>query len=435
MLVNDYSAGWYKELTALPRFASEGRVAFRAGLETMTALLQEMGNPQDAYSCIHVAGTNGKGSTASLLAAIGTSTGRRMGLHTSPHLYDFSERMRIDGFPAPGSWLGGAVKQCMPLFQKHDASFFEATTALSLLYFAARKVDYAIVEVGLGGRLDATNVIQPELSIITSIDLDHTDILGPTIAQIAAEKGGIIKAGIPILTACDATATEVLHKIATERGAPFASIQPRIEIHSSSARGQSITVQSASRTYRDLFLGLAGAHQTRNAALAITAAEQAFADLNYAHVARGLREIVELSGLRARLECIRENPLIVVDVAHNRASLAAALKHVQQYCERTLWVIFAAMTDKAIPSMASALAESGAFVLACGLASPRAAGPVALTRELLHADASVVFGGSVQYAWEYLRCEATEQDAVLVAGSHQLAEQVLPAMALTPPQS
>ncbi len=416
---------WEESLSVLPRFSTGGARAFRPGLKTMTALLRDMGNPHLAYPCVHVAGTNGKGSTASLLSAIGTSTGRRMALHTSPHLCHVGERMRINGTPASAAWLASAVGRYRSLFVKHCASYFEATTALALQYFADNDADCAVIETGLGGRLDATNVIVPVLSIITHIDLDHTDILGHTIAQIAAEKGGIIKPDIPVITGCGAPAANILREMASERRSAFHEVGQDCEILHATPYSQTITVHTPMRSYQSVRLGLAGYHQTRNAVLAIRAAEQVFAEMNPEHVATGLRKVCRLSGLRGRLEPIKDQPLMVLDVAHNPASLVAALQHVRRYCTGSLMVLFAAMKDKAVPEMASALAEARASVLACSLESDRAMADAALSRIMNEAGVPVIFSGSVSTAWHHAHSIATENDAVLVAGSHQLIEQVL----------
>ncbi|MDZ4700969.1 MAG: Mur ligase family protein, partial [Rhodothermales bacterium] len=187
-------------LLGLPSFSVAGAVAYAPGLERIAALMAGMGDPHRVLRVAHVAGTNGKGSTSSMLAAIGTSTGRRVGLHTSPHLYRLQERMRIDGVAIPDGRLAGLVGRYVDLFEAVGPSFFEATVALSFLYFAEEGVDLAVVEVGLGGRLDATNIVEPSVCAITTIGLEHTAILGDTLEAIAAEKAGIIKAGVPVVS-------------------------------------------------------------------------------------------------------------------------------------------------------------------------------------------------------------------------------------------
>src|SRR5690606_30389522 len=187
-------------LHALPRFAEAGAAAFRPGLARMRALMEAMDLPHERFASVHVAGTNGKGSTASMTAAMATAAGWRVGLHTSPHLFDVAERLRLDGTPAPHAWIADAVARYRTDFARIEPSFFEATVALSFRYFADEGVDLAVVEVGLGGRLDATNVLTPRACGITTLGLDHTDLLGDTLEAIAREKAGIAKPGVPLLT-------------------------------------------------------------------------------------------------------------------------------------------------------------------------------------------------------------------------------------------
>ncbi len=391
----------------------------------MSDLLHALGNPHQGLQCVHVAGTNGKGSTASLLAAISTSSGRRTGLHTSPHLLRVNERMRIDGVPAPDAWLARTITRYRPAFDAIGPTFFEATTALAFLFFAERAVDLAIIETGLGGRLDATNVIQPALSIVTSVDLDHMDILGGSVSEIAREKAGIIKAGVPVLVCAEGAASKVLFDVASDRNAPFH--KPRCAVDSVDLMPDriSLTARTAANNYPDLEIGLAGRHQVANAVLSICAAELLFSDLVPQAVYDGLRHVARLSGLRARLELLLHEPTTVLDVAHNPSSLAAALDHMRTHCSGRLFVLFGAMMDKDIAQMAAALAAAQARVAACKPDSARSLGATDLKTALQAQGAEVVHCGSVADGWRHLCDAAQDEDAVLVAGSHQLAAEVL----------
>ncbi len=269
-------------LDALPRFAEQGAAAYRPGLERMGALLGAMGRPHERFPSVHVGGTNGKGSTASMAAAIAAAAGLRVGLHTSPHLLDFSERLRLDGVPAPPEWIADAVARFRAAFGRVGPSFFEASAALALLYFAEADVDLAVVEVGLGGRLDATNVLAPRVAAVTNVSLDHTDLLGHTIAAIAREKAGIAKPGVPFLTAAQGEALGVLRASALAAGAPFEAVRETVavQIRGGQSRGEDagglgLTLQTPVREYGALNVGLPGAHQAWNAALAVRLAEVA----------------------------------------------------------------------------------------------------------------------------------------------------------------
>ncbi len=212
----------YNFLMSLPRYDKRGAASLKPGFERINKLLALVGNPHRAYPIAHVAGTNGKGSTCSMLAAIGTAAGLRVGLQTSPHVFDVTERMRIDGVPARAAWLDRTVRILRRPIEQIGPSFFEATTALSFLYFAEHSVDLAVVEVGLGGRLDATNIVDPVVCGITAIGLDHVAILGSTLPAIAAEKAGIIKPGVPVFTSnTNPEVLQVLRAKASKIGAPL----------------------------------------------------------------------------------------------------------------------------------------------------------------------------------------------------------------------
>ena len=207
-----------RRLLALPRFAGAGAAAYKPGLGRTRALLAALGDPHTVVPTVHVAGTNGKGSTASFAASVAQAAGLRVGLHTSPHLATLRERMRVDGRPAPPDWLDGALARWGGAVDAVGPSFFEATVALSLLYFAEQDVDLAVVEVGLGGRLDATNVLAPLVAAVTHVGLDHTDLLGDTVEAIAREKAGIAKPGVPFLHAVAGEARPALEAEARGRG-------------------------------------------------------------------------------------------------------------------------------------------------------------------------------------------------------------------------
>lgn len=354
-------------LLDLPRFAGRSGPGYNPGLERMESLLYAMGNPHRAIPVVHVAGTNGKGSTASMIAAIGTASGRRIGLHTSPHLMRITERMRIDGVPAPEAWLAGAVDRFRDVLKETGPSFFEATTALSFLYFAEMATDAAVIEVGLGGRLDATNVVDPAVCVITSIGLEHTEILGADHKMIAREKAGIIKAGIPVVSGVrKAHGRDVIRKVARECDALF--IEP-----------------SAEETRR-MEPGIRGMHQKQNAALAVAASRVIWADLKSESVERGLKEVVALSGLRGRLEEVA--PGLIVDVAHNADGIATALSEVRK-AGVPVHVILALMSDKDCDAVAAVIAEGAASVDVLDLRGDRLMPAAELRDKLLVHDVDV----------------------------------------------
>jgi len=295
-------------LENLPRFATSGAVAMNPGLDRIRALLAAMDHPERGMPVMLVAGTNGKGSVASMVAAIGTASGLRMGLHTSPHLLNVTERMRVDGTPAPAAWLDATLDRYRPDLERIGPSFFEVTVALSLLWFREARVHAAVVEVGLGGRLDATNIREADVSVITSIGMDHTDLLGATLPAIAREKGGIIKRGKPVVLGCmESDAERELEALAGAAGAQV-------------LRGDAVVLPAG------LSVDLPGPHQQRNARIAVAAARAWHgAGITDVAVRTGLEQVRALSGLRARLETVSTSPRIIVDMGHNADAIATAL--------------------------------------------------------------------------------------------------------------
>ncbi len=415
----------HQYLLALPSFAHLGDPAYQPGLATMERLMDAMGAPHQAFKSIHVAGTNGKGSTASMVAAMASAAGYRTGLHTSPHLFSFTERMRLNGVPAPKAWIADAVQRFASTFEKVQPSFFEASAALAFLYFAEHQVDLAVVEVGMGGRLDATNVLYPELCIITHIGLDHTGHLGTTRTAIAREKAGIIKPGVPVVTAVrPAYVRAVLEAQAERQAAPFhdAIAETRIRRTRSMPTGVTMHVETPVRRYPDLHVSLAGRHQATNARLALRAVELALPTLTETTIRQGMAKISTRSGLRGRCEVLQSLPVIVADAAHNADGLQTALAFMDQWPKPTgqLFVVFGTLRDKAVTDMMHLLAEAEAIVLPVAIPGPRG-----LTMEVLHQHLDGhhiprVPVDDVPAAVNWFQMHARTADRLLVTGSHRV---------------
>lgn len=296
----------------------------KLGLDNIRALCDFLGNPQNRYPVVHIAGTNGKGSTAAILESILLAAGYKVGLYTSPHLVRFNERVRVNREEVPDAFIEGFVGQLRPEIEKHKATFFEATTALAFQYFADRKVDIVIIETGLGGRLDATNVVLPVFSVITSIDKDHTDRLGKSLVKIAFEKAGIIKPERPVVVGnLKSAAFRVVAETAERKGAPLtaaAECAP-VKLLKSDWSGSRFRVAEDFSPSGELFLNLAGRYQGENLSVALAAVEllreQGFSISPKACEA-GARSVF----WPARLEMISKEPPVVLDVAHNAAAAA-----------------------------------------------------------------------------------------------------------------
>ncbi len=399
------------------------------GFERVDALVKAMGHPHRQFESIHIAGTNGKGSTASMVAAMLSAAGfARVGLYTSPHLVSMRERIRCDGVMVSADWMNAAVIRYQSVMEEVQPSFFEAMTALAFLYFAEVSVSAAVVEAGLGGRLDATNILVPRLSVITGIDYDHTNVLGHSLRAIAREKGGIIKSGIPLLTATGRPeALHVLESIAARLDAPVHVTHRECRV-SAMLRPHGLEVSAATplESYDRLTVELAGAHQSANVLLAIRAVEL-FHGVDIAAVRTGLQNMRALSGLRARLEALATSPLSILDVAHNEAGLRAALAHACAWCRGRLFVLFGLVRNKAAEKMAQALFESRAIVYTCDVSSKRGIGAGELAGILRSWHVPVVQAGSVEAAYTHVLRRAVSEDVILICGSHYVAGAFLEA--------
>jgi len=304
-------------------------------LDRMRAFLRELGNPHLAYSTIHIGGTSGKSSTSTMIAAALQAAGRRTGLHTKPHLHSMTERARIDGRPIPNERFGALLQSMMPAIERtvkaHGRpTYYETLLALAFSYFAQERVDVAVIEVGLGGRLDGTNVVEPVVAAITSVGYDHTDVLGSTLEEIALEKAGIAKRGIPLVLApVPPAAQAAIERHAAEVGAPVVHVAEVVRIAVESAddtSAQVISVRSGVGKYSLRFTAL-GIFQRTNAATAIAVLEQLGESLRPSReaLARGFEELT----IPGRMEIVSRNPSVVFDIAHNAEkaeSLVASLR-------------------------------------------------------------------------------------------------------------
>lgn len=416
-------------LLGLPQYANDDS-AYAPGLERMETLLDAMGRPHEALRTVHVAGTNGKGSVSSMIAAIATAAGHKTGLHTSPHLTHVEQRMCVDGTPAPSDWLVNAVTEYKDAFEHIEPSFFEGTVALSFLYFAEQKVDLAVIEVGLGGRLDATNVLRPALSIITNIDLDHTDLLGDTPAAIAREKAGIIKPQTPVLSGVTQKAAQtVIEDMAAERDAPLRRLRSEVSWWAphTDLSGSTIGVETPLRDYDRLQVSLPGAHQQTNAALALRAAELVVpaVQAKAAPVHEGLRTVRALTGFHGRLDVLQDRPLIVVDVAHNPAGIEAGLSTLGRELTRrqgTLYVGFNAVRGKQLSAVGRLLAERNAQVIPVPVDTPRALTPTEIADTLRACGVAVLDARPLPDLLTDFQHFAQPGDALLLTGSHKMVE-------------
>ena len=322
-------------------------------LDRMFALMNALGNPQTKYPIIHVAGTKGKGSTSALCASALMAAGYKVGLYTSPHLEDYCERIQIDGMPLAHEQLVALVDAVKPAVAKiPNLTTFEITTAIGFLAFERAGVNAAVVEVGLGGRLDATNVVTPRVSVITSLSMDHMAVLGDTLAKIAGEKAGIIKAGVPVVSSPQKEeATRVLLRVTREMGSTLALVGREVEFDllESTLDGQFIRLGDTKQLVKlDVKLPLLGSHQIINAATAYAALKASGLTISDEAVQKGFSQVK----WPARFEVARREPPVVFDSAHNDDSFAKLRETLEEYFpSRQVYLIFGASEDKNIPGM------------------------------------------------------------------------------------
>ena len=321
-------------------------------LDRMFALMDALGEPQNAYPIIHVAGTKGKGSTSALCASALQAAGYKVGLYTSPHLEDYCERIQIDGSPLAHGQLAALVDEVRPAVARvPKLTTFEITTAIGFLAFARAGVDAAVVEVGLGGRLDATNVATPRVSVITSLSMDHTAVLGSTLAKIAGEKAGIIKEGIPVVSSPQkAEALDVLERVARERSASLTLVGRDVKFAfvSSSLDGQHFIIHNSEFRITNYEIPLLGQHQMINAATAYAALQASGLAVSDEAIQKGFSQVK----WPARFEVARREPPVIFDSAHNDDSFARLRETLETYFPgRQVYLIFGASEDKNIPGM------------------------------------------------------------------------------------
>ena len=320
---------------SVPMFQQVGSSAYKEGLENTLALDEHFGHPHRNFRTIHVAGTNGKGSCSHTLAAILQEAGYRTGLYTSPHLVDFRERIRVNGQPVPEEYVIRFVEEERSFFEPLSPSFFELTTAIAFRYFADQKVDVAIIEVGLGGRLDCTNIIRPDLCIITNISFDHTQFLGSTLAQIASEKAGIIKQDIPVVIGETTPETRpVFAEKAQAVQAPICFAEDHVP-----------------EEYSDMDYELKGLYQEKNRRTLLTALpllQKAGYHLSEQAIRNGFAHVCELTGLMGRWQKLQDAPTLICDTGHNVGGITYIAEQLKQQTYRKLHIVMGMVNDKDI---------------------------------------------------------------------------------------
>ncbi len=394
-----------------PLFQQIGAGAYKEGLENTWALDEHFGHPHRSFRSIHIAGTNGKGSCSHTLAAILQEAGYKVGLYTSPHLIDFRERIRVNGQPVPEAYVIRFVEEERAFFEPLHPSFFELTTAMAFRYFAEEKVDVAVVEVGLGGRLDCTNIIRPDLCIITNISLDHVQFLGDTLEKIAGEKAGIIKPGIPVVIGETTPETRpVFQKKAEEVGAPIHFAEEEVkEVHP------------------DWEYELKGLYQEKNRRTlwaALPLLQEGGYQISESDIQAGFAHVVELTGLMGRWQKLQEHPTVVCDTGHNVGGIQYIAEQLRRQVFRRLHIVIGMVNDKDVRGVLALLPREATYYFT--QASVKRALPAGqLARLAAEAGLQGTCYPDVPSAVRAAQKESLPEDFIFVGGSSFIVADLL----------
>ena len=403
----------YKEtldwmFSKLPMYQRQGKTAFKKDLTNTLALSHHLHNPHLQFKSIHVAGTNGKGSTSHMIASILQEAGYKVGLYTSPHLKDFRERIKVNGKPINKKSVINFIKRNQVLLEKQQLSFFEMTVGMAFDHFAKEQVDIAVVEVGLGGRLDSTNIILPEVSVITNIGYDHVQMLGETLPEIAYEKAGIIKEGIPVVIS--EKQKEVHHiflKVAREKNAPISYAEDEVK-----------------KKYKT---DLLGNYQQKN----INAAVQTIKDLKNKgykisenKIKTGLLNVVKNTGLLGRWQVIQDKPKIICDSAHNKEGLTHVLAQLKDLPYKILHIVFGTVNDKDLDTILPLFPKKAIYYF-CKPDIPRGLGAKILQEKAANFNLKGRTYSSVIEALNIAKNVANKDDLIFVGGSTFVVAEVV----------
>lgn len=411
----------------LPMFHRIGAAAYKADLNNTIALMEHLNHPEKKFKTIHVAGTNGKGSTSHLLAAIFQSAGYKTGLYTSPHLKDFRERIRINGEMISEQEVIDFTIHTKQFIEEVQPSFFEITVGMCFDYFAKEKVDIAIIETGLGGRLDSTNVILPELSVITNISFDHTNLLGDTLEKIAFEKAGIIKPTIPVVIGEKNSVATVFQQKASEckSDISFADENWKVELMHQSAEYLEMKIENENYKFH-LVNQLNGKYQLKNSRTVLEAIIQLRKkgwEISDSAIEIGFKKVKSLTGFKGRWDVQQQNPLIVTDIAHNEAGIMQVMEQIDLLQFSQLHIVMGMVKDKDISKVLRLLPKT-AFYYFCQPDLPRALPVVDLCHQATEIGLKGEKFNSVAEALEKAKKSASEDDVILITGSNFVVAEI-----------
>ena len=392
----------------LPMYQNQGKTAYKVDLSNTILLDDYLRNPHKSFKTIHVGGTNGKGSTSHMIASVLQEAGYKVGLYTSPHLKDYRERIKIDGKPISKQFVIGFIKKHQSFFESNSLSFFEMTVGMAFDYFSRKEVDIAVIEVGLGGRLDSTNIITPELSVITNIGLDHTQFLGNTLKAIAKEKAGIIKPDVPV----------VIGETQKETKSVFTE----------TARMNGSELKFADQLPQEAYdSDLKGSYQKHNIATAVTSLKSLRADsfnISDENIKKGLSKVINNTGLLGRWQILQEQPKIVCDVAHNKEGLSFIVNQLKQEPYHKLHIVFGVVNDKDLTSILPLLPKEATYYC-CKPEIARGLDVKLLKRAFDSYNFTSKVYPSVNEALERAKKNAKAKDLIYIGGSTFVVAEVL----------
>jgi len=415
----------------LPMFQRKGQAAYKANLDNTLKLDAYFGHPHKSFKTVHVAGTNGKGSVSHFLASCLQEAGYKVGLYTSPHLKDFRERININGEHVSEQFVIDFIGDNEQLFSEIRPSFFEMTVAMAFNYFAQEEVDYAIIETGLGGRLDSTNIILPELSVITNISLDHTALLGDSLSQIALEKAGIIKAGIPVVVGeyQEEIASVFINKSEeTSSQIRFADKELRVENSVASLKERALDIYRGNELrIKSLRSSLVGVYQEKNIITVLIALDNlrhSLEKLSDENILSGFKNVVKNTGMLGRWQILNEKPIIVCDTAHNEAGVKCVLEQLKSVAYNKLHIVFGMVNDKSIEMILSMMPKDATYYFTKA-SIPRALDENELERIAIKCDLYGKTYPDVTTAVVAAKEAAGEDDLIYIGGSTFIVAEVV----------
>lgn len=416
---------------SLPMFHRVGAAALKPGLENTLALCKAVGNPHHNFKTIHIAGTNGKGSSSHMLSAILQSAGFKTGLYTSPHLKNFTERIKINGQEIEEAFVTTFVNHHLDDFEIVKPSFFEMTVALAFKYFESQQVDVAVIEVGLGGRLDSTNIITPEACLITNISWDHQALLGNTLLKIASEKAGIIKPHIPVVISESQTElVDYFQDFANKRNAPITFADQQWEVKNANPQGDFLEIniyENDQLAFSKLRCELTGQYQLRNILGVLEMCKQLSKigfNISNNHIHQGLEHTIALTNLKGRWQTLQKNPRVICDVAHNEAGIQQVISQLSSLPYDRLYWVFGAVSDKDIDKILGLLPKD-CYYYFCQAQIPRALEVSVLYETAMkhHLKGEVI--KDVKEALKKAISLARSEDLVMVGGSTFVVAEVV----------